>query len=576
MFNPSKLIPKVGDYAIAPSGAVTDLTLMDVATQYETQVSRKMIALIPEQIPKRFTGSEGHQVLATIKVDGEGVFVYFERDGDHETLFAFNAPSGRVRVGLPALQALQIHLQASSVQKALFRAELYLPKQENQRRPGIAAVLRTSFNGTAAEIANLRFLMLDVIMLDGKDLRAHQSQFQLTWQLLGDLFGSDAEAAFHRPQGSLLLESELPDFFERMVQAGEEGIVVRRLNRTEVCKIKPRLSLDAAIIGFVEGEYEGQYGVTSILIAMTYPYREEPITFQTLLRVGSGMTDDQRAEFLRLFSPLVVESPITITDPEGRPVSFIRPDYIVEINAEDLSPTVPGSDRPNRTQVLEWNSQTDSYRFLGLHPCPRPSFATFLRLRPDKQLSEGGARLEQIVLNPEKPTFEAIQTQEPRTLRREIFTKGDMLRKLVLLQTTGEDRIPYLVYWTDFSPNRKDPLKCEVAYAFTEARAQQLANRFIAENVVRGWVPYGESSLEKVPSAKSTKSRSKKTDPDPDTSSKPSRSRSKKSAPELDPNDPNHSSETLPKGKLSQSRSKKSPHSGSENETESLPRPENL
>jgi hypothetical protein len=339
MFDPSKLIPKVGNYAIAPSGAVTDLTLMDVATQYETQVSRKMIALIPEQIPKRFAGSD--QVLATIKVDGEGVFVYFERD---QGLFAFNAPSGRVRVGLPALDALQIHLQASSIQKALFRAELYLPKLEGQRRPGIAAVLRTSFSGAAAEIANLRFLILDVIMLDGRDLRPQQSQFQLTWKLLEDLFGSDSGTLFHRPQGSLVLESQLPDFFERIVQAGEEGIVIRRLDRAEICKIKPRLTLDAAIIGFVEGEYEGQYGVTSILIAMTYPYREEPITLQTLLRVGSGMTDEQRAEFLRLFSPLVVDSPITITDPEGRPVSFIRPDYIVEINAEDLSPTVPGSD----------------------------------------------------------------------------------------------------------------------------------------------------------------------------------------------------------------------------------------
>jgi hypothetical protein len=175
---------------------------------------------------------------------------------------------------------------------------------------------------------------------------------------------------------------------------------------------------------------------------------------------------------------------------------------------------------------LEWDSQNNSYRFLGLHPCPRPSFATFLRLRPDKQLSEGGARLEQIVSNPEKPTFQIIQTQDPQTLRREIFTKGEMLRKLVLLQTTGEDRIPYLVYWTDFSPNRKDPLKCEVAYALTEARAQELANRFIAENVVRGWIPYEENPPEKVPAAQSTRSRSKKrgSDPDPGTSSEPPKS----------------------------------------------------
>jgi len=103
----SKLVPKAGNYQIATRGAVMDLTLLEIASQYETQVSRKMISLIQDQLSKRFSTTE--QVLQTTKVDGEGVFIYFDRSRNsdqNQACFCFNAPSGRVRVQFPALHAL--------------------------------------------------------------------------------------------------------------------------------------------------------------------------------------------------------------------------------------------------------------------------------------------------------------------------------------------------------------------------------------------------------------------------------------------------------------------------------------
>jgi hypothetical protein len=176
-----------------------------------------------------------------------------------------------------------------------------------------------------------------------------------------------------------------------------------------------------------------------------------------------------------------------MTDNDGRPISFVKPVYIVEINCEDIMVNMPGSDRANRTQTFSWNSTTECYEFLGLHPCPRPIFATFLRLREDKQLLEDGARLEQIVTHPTLPQAPVESASEADIIRREVYQKGEMVRKLVMVQTATEETIPYVIYWTDFSPKRKDPLDVSVSYAYTLDRAHQIAENLIKENIVRGW-----------------------------------------------------------------------------------------
>ncbi|MGA0198318.1 MAG: hypothetical protein ACO3NK_04190 [Prochlorotrichaceae cyanobacterium] len=479
----SKLVTKLNDYQIATSQAVLDVVLMGIASDYESSVSRKMISLNANQLDRRFPTTE--PILETTKFDGEGIFIYFERGSQ---IFAFNAPSGRVRVGLPALKALEEHLLRTNLQKGLFRAELYLPLEISGRRAGIADVLRVSFNGTEAELNALKLVMIDLIMVDGKDLRSHQSDFEKTWTLLQEYFGDSPSAPFFRPEGSILPENQIADRFATKTAAGAEGLVLRRLRRAEVYKVKPQLSIDAIVIGYVEGEYEGQYGMTSLLVALTYPI-ENPhqIVLQTLLRVGSGFSDAQRSELLTLLSQWKVEAPLPMTDNDGRPILFVKPHYIVELNCEDIMVNMPGSDRDNRTQAFLWNADSESYQFLGLQPCPRPIFATFLRFRDDKELLNGGARLEQIVPSPQLPQDQPERVGKAEIIRREVYQKGDMIRKLVMVQTNNPEAIPYLVYWTDFSPKRKSPLDVSVSYAYTLERAHQLAENLIETKIVRGW-----------------------------------------------------------------------------------------
>src|SRR5262249_7925878 len=158
---------------------------------------------------------------------------------------------------------------------ALFRAELYLPDLKEGKRSGISEVIRVSFSGTEAELAKLRLAMLDVIMLDGKDLRPNQDHFTDTWQLLDRFFGAPNGKPCHRSEGSILPENPVANIFTARTSAGQEGLVIRRLNRADLIKVKPHLTVDAAVVGYVEGEFEGQFGVTSILTALTYPNRKD-------------------------------------------------------------------------------------------------------------------------------------------------------------------------------------------------------------------------------------------------------------------------------------------------------------
>ncbi len=484
MIDRSKLAMR-GRYGMASSGAVNDHVLMAVATEYENTVMRKIAAVAPTDLASRFAGDD--PLLITHKYDGEGVLVYFEQG---QECFAFSAPSGRLRLGLPALDAVAEKLNAAGVNKALLRCELYLDAQaaaDGSRRAGVSEVIRVSFNGSDEDLARLRLAVIDAVMIDGKDLRPQLSDFQQTVDQLRELFGSDQAAAVHTIAAEQISEREVPAAFERLVTAGAEGAVIRRLNRADTYKVKPIRSVDALIIGFVEGEFEGQFGISSLLTALTYDGSGEP-WMQTFTRVGAGLTDAQRVELLDQLRPLQVSAPLAMTDSSGREVQFIKPRLVLEMHGEDLIHVDGGKEL--RTQLLSWDEDNDRYQFLGLTACPRFSFARFRQIREDKDWREGGARISQILDRADRPTL-APPTEETKVIRREVYAKGEMLRKLVVVHKAGDLSYPYLVYWTDYSAKRAEPLKVSTELAATEERAMALAEKLLEKGLTKGFERVG-------------------------------------------------------------------------------------
>ena len=486
-------------YSFAGSGAVSDLTLMAIATDFENSVMRKMSALTPTQLDKRFASAE--LILATVKYDGEGVFLYWDEKTEP---FLFNSPSGRL--GLPLLGEVA-RFKAMGFKKALLRGELYLPPESATKRRTSADVNHVSASGTVEEIESFRLAVIDIVMLNGVDWRDKQSDFQKTWDQLTAFECSDGQ--IHPTVGKVLPEAEVATYFGEGAPIGLEGLVFRRLNRQEIYKVKPHLSVDAVIVGYVEGEFEGQYGVTSVLTALNYPDKADGAdTLQVFIRAGSGFTDAQRTELLPQLSALKVESPLTMTDSDGRLIHFVQPRIVVELHGEELVST--RGERENVTQVLVWNGS--ALRFQGLAPCPRLTFGTFNQVRADKSLSGGGARIAQVVERLKPAVRSAVAT--PRTvIRREVFVKGPAVRKLVITEQQGEEIVPYLLYWTDFSAKRaKDPLKTDIYAAFTQERMEALATQLKTENIPSGWLPLTEEPTPPpatAPKAKKVKSKEK-------------------------------------------------------------------
>jgi hypothetical protein len=485
MIDISRLANKSGDYSFAPRGAVTDRVLLEVAEQYETEVSNRFIAIKPADLSVRYAADS--RVLETTKYDGEGVFVYFEAACTPE-VFAFNAPSGRVRVGLPCLKELAAGLKARGTRKALFRAELYLRDTADGRRCGSADVTRASYSSDRGDASRFRLAVLDAVMHDGRDLRVHQSDFLTIWKLLGELAGVDPNRLCHRAEGGEVSGGDLSRVFSEKTGGGLEGLVIRRLDRSEVCKLKPRLTIDSAVVGFVEGEFEANYGMLSLLTALTYPVSDAALQLQSIARVGTGFNDQDRVDWLGRLSSLCTDAPLAMSDSDGRPVRFVRPGFVVELEAEDI---LPADEEASGQQVFGWNNSR--WRFDGLAACPRLLLPTFSRLRADKEFSPQAVRLAQLTRR-ETAAPELINRHLPglEVVRREVYTKefkgAPVVRKLVVGRrpaTAGS--FPYVVFWTDFSASRKTPLEVTTLFAHTEARAEALAKKLLEENVTKGF-----------------------------------------------------------------------------------------
>ncbi len=79
-------------------------------------------------------------------------------------------------------------------------------------------------------------------------------------------------------------------------------------------------------------------------------------------------------------------------------------------------------------------------------------------------------------------------------MRRGVFAKETKdkvaVRKYAIVDThKGDDRNypPYVVYFTDYSPGRKEPLQTALRAASSADKAAQQVELWLADNIKRGW-----------------------------------------------------------------------------------------
>jgi hypothetical protein len=123
----------------------------------------------------------------------------------------------------------------------------------------------------------------------------------------------------------------------------------------------------------------------------------------------------------------------------------------------------------------------------------------FIRIRDDKEAAVEDVNIRQIsdlatIPDVTKPAQE-VKQQPSELLKRSVYTKtmkgNKMVRKLLMWKTNKEqdEQFPaYIVYLTDFSPNRENPLERDIKIASSLDVAKKHFDKVAKAKFVGGWI----------------------------------------------------------------------------------------
>jgi ATP-dependent DNA ligase len=450
----------------------------DIATKvagYKKNVAKNFISLNPGQIDTRLAGT---QFWVTRKYDGELAVICF----DGEQVAIVNS-GGTMRSALPCTEQAAKALKAAGIAQALIPAELHVDAADSRGR--VFEVTAALADGKSLD--SLGLAVFDIVELNGEPYRSQD--FGETYAELTRIF---TDSSLCKPVECQKTESrsQVRDIFEEWVtDSGGEGLVVR----TElplVFKIKPRHSLDLAVIGFSEGLGEARGTVRSLLVAL----QPEEGVYQVVGHVGGGIPQELRAGLFAPLSAKEVASDYIETDANHVAFHMVEPELVIEAALNDvlyenvsgviINPTLEFSDG-------KWR-RTGQVTGMSL------VFPTFERVRDDKAPTQSETRLAQLDAFAAPPTPAAAQADaglaKSTLVRREVYTKtlGEKLMVLKFMSwatnKAAQGWPAYVLSVSNFSSDRKDPLTYDVKISSDESQITELFDQALAENVKKGWV----------------------------------------------------------------------------------------
>lgn len=479
----SRVEIKLAAYGTAPATALSDPGLLPKVQEYRRISGSRMIPLDREGMKQKIPAADHH---VSRKVDGEFT-VLILRGG---LAFTLN-PGGTVRVGLPFLDEAASLLSKAGVNDVMIAGELYVYKESGRTR---VHDVSTTARGPKSEddLRQLRFAVFDIISLDNKNV---VQPFTDSWKTISKWFGKGER--IHPVEAKTAKDAgEIGRIFEEWVEKeGAEGLVVRS-DTAGIFKIKPRHSIDVAVLGFTESQADRQGMLHDLLMGV----QRDDGTLQVLGRVGGGFTEDQRREMLSDLKDMVVESEYAEVNSDHVAYQMVQPDWVAEVSCLDLISQTTRGGSVDRMVLDFKNNGSKEYRVVTKLPLATVISPQFVRRRDDKKVRPQDVGLRQVTGIVEVPLSDrdARQLTLPLSeiLRREVYTKDlkgqTMVRKFVMWKTNKEatDEFPaYVMHFTDFSPNRKDPLSREVRVSSSQTQIETLFAGLKEENIKAGWLP---------------------------------------------------------------------------------------
>jgi hypothetical protein len=475
----SKFAIKLGHYATGTATNLSDTSYLTLAQDYRRRLGGQMFPLDGGSIRQRVPNGDYH---ASRKVDGEFTLLVYS-NGE---VFTIN-PGGTVRLGAPFHDEASKLLSNAGHDQIVLAGELYVDNAT--RRPRVHDVVRVArAPQSQAELDSLRFAVFDVVSVNGQ----WNPSFAERWKMIEAMLskGQRIHPVEHRQIKNI---SEVEALFKEWVDDQDAEGIVLRSEQAGLFKIKPLLSLDTIVIGYTESTDDRAGMMHDLLLAIM----RADGTMQVLCRVGGGFSEDLRRKMLSDLKDMTVASEYTEVNGDHVAYQMVRPDWIIEISCLDIiSESTRGA--PINRAVLEFDT-TAGYKVVRRLPLATVISPQFIRIREDKRLHADDVGIQQITkwVEVQLADQDARQHRLPTAelVRREVFTKvlkGEtMVRKFLVIKTNKHElstEYPaYAIHYTDYSPNRKEPLSREVLVSNSLEQIDALYANLKTENVKKGW-----------------------------------------------------------------------------------------
>jgi ATP-dependent DNA ligase len=466
------------DYCIGKAADLSDPSLQQLAQGYKRRLSGVMKALSGQDIAK-IPAAKGYYV--TKKYDGEFAFLVF--DGD--AIISLN-PNETVRSGLPALDEAAAVLKKAKVKSALLAAEYHLLDTAPNSRSleQVLRVLRTPSSKKALD--GIGLAVFDIVELDGKAVDSAAKVFDT----LSKWFTKTKMVHVVEHSKVNAVDGIMEHFVDWVIGEGAEGLVVRH-DKIGTYKVKVKHNLDVAILGYSEGTEQRKGMLHDLLVGVV----RTDGTYQELTRVGGGFRDEDRKQFVKDLKKRIVPSEYVAVNNDYVAYEMIEPGPVIEISCLDLISERSKGGPVNR-MVLKWTGE----RYEALQRMPLVSVISpqYVRIRDDKEASPEDTSISQVTelvkVEAASEPADTSKRKPSKLIERTVYTKvmkeNTMVRKLLLWKTNKEDTpdFPaYVVYLTDFSPNRQTPLNRDIKVASTEKAAREMFKQMAEKNFIGGW-----------------------------------------------------------------------------------------
>jgi len=459
-----------------------DTTYSNMAIGYKKNIAGKFMLVEGAKLKKYV---EGEQYCVTRKIDGH-LQCLFYKEGE---VWMLNSQGRERASGLKCMEVFGKLAAHARLKSAVFAAELFMPREGGRPRCGdVSTALADKEQSDRLSLA-----VFDIIEIDGTPWQA--SHYCETYDKLTEILTISSDGGSGRKASPLCRpvemrkatsKEEVQAIYEDWVEGeGAEGLVVHSESHI-VWKVKPRHTIDTAIIGYTIGDR----GVRDLMLAV----RRGDGCFQMFAHASGGLSDDDRSSLADRLCSMHVESQYVLSDSRGIAYQMVRPEIVFEVSVIEL--VARGNDDKVRMNPLLIYDGQQGWLHHGMTPGVSALGLTFERERTDKTPSSTDIRLSQLTdLCPfEQQEGCMAKMESSQLLDRRIYKKvsGEkvMLHKFLIWKTNKEatGRYPaYVFYHTDYSSGRKEMIKRDMAYSCEEAQIRDIMEREITANIKKGW-----------------------------------------------------------------------------------------